>query len=439
VLFNHRLPKMLHHEWGLENGSAWGSSPAEPYSTSTPIANKASVDVAAGSEMFFAYCGGDLKWFKDRDIPISPFTVGEAGASEEGSDAAYVPVDELRRTGHCVTQVRIAPSSLPPTVVPVPADTADEEEGGGGGGSVYTVTVSAGLGLFAARSFNAGEVVTVSPVMLLPRAAVEKTAASASVLANYCFAADDVNTVLLPFGPAAIANHAPPSSPPEGPPSSSTPLSSSSPAANMQMQWFFWDEHEQPPSGQVDSHGHGHGPGHGARAIKLASTVPVEELAAKPWAPLDVAYVATRDIAAGEELFVDYDGGQRRAPWTTAWAAYLQALQAWAVAPGADEEERPAFRAFVTLPPGLVPPHWYNGYGQEEAAEAAGAGAGQCAADASTCGPAAASATEHSNASSAAAEGAGGGGDSGVVQGLGQLVWSAAEVMRDAVASLAAV
>jgi len=51
------------------------------------------------------------------------------------------------------------------------------------------------------------------------------------------------------------------------------------------------------------------------------------EVAAKPWAPLDVAYVATRDIAAGEELFVDYDGGQRRAPWTRAWAAYLQALE----------------------------------------------------------------------------------------------------------------
>ena len=126
VLWNHKLPSSLHHVWAVAGESVRGAAQTEPYSTYTPIANTASVAVAAGSEVFFAYCDAQLKWFKDRDIALSPFTVAPAEDDEGGDrhgdgsdvqpptpplpatdDVSSMPLEMLERNGHCLTQVRV--------------------------------------------------------------------------------------------------------------------------------------------------------------------------------------------------------------------------------------------------------------------------------------------------------------------------------------------
>ena len=103
---------------------------------------------------------------------------------------------------------------------------------------------NAGRGLFASRSFEEGEIVTISPVLLLPvRNIDDGSGHDSSVLINYAMSIEEASVALLPFGMSGTANHAP--SPLEKPMGSFT--------ANMKPEWFYWDERMIPPSLQNNS------------------------------------------------------------------------------------------------------------------------------------------------------------------------------------------
>jgi hypothetical protein len=152
---------------------------------------------------------------------------------------------------------------------------------------------------------------------------------SKNVIQNYCIASNKVDIALFPFGLGAIANHA------------------KSDNSNMVLEWYWWNEEEK------------------VNKMKSSTT----DLSKAPFAQLDIAYRATRDIFEGEELTYDYGED-----WAEAWANHLANLNQWhinsIIRQVAEEnheshlkyadimEERPRFLAFIGASENLFLPHW---------------------------------------------------------------------------------
>ena len=69
-----------------------------------------------------------------------------------------------------------------------------------------------------------------------------------------------------------------------------------------------------------------------------------------PFAQLDLAFRATRPVAAGEELFFDYGED-----WAAQWAAYKDKVRGRRF-----DQAVPRFRAFIGAPDGLFVDHWLD-------------------------------------------------------------------------------
>ena len=190
----------------------------------------------------------------------------------------------------------------------------------------------AGKGLFAAKDFEEGEIVTISPTMVIPKDEAEEVGHSTySIIQNYCISLPNISSlVLFPFGLSALANHA------------------RGERANIEPEWYWWDEEEK----------------------KSKTALSLEELKAAPFAQLDIAYRATRNISQGEELMFDYGDA-----WATAWAQHLGELNQWSMKKAWIEHaetnhqhpysrlggsDRPHFLSFIGAPDQLVLPHWID-------------------------------------------------------------------------------
>ena len=146
----------------------------------------------------------------------------------------------------------------------------------------------AGKGLFAVKDFKMGDTLTVSPTLILPKDQVSNVGIELKdVIQNYCIASPDVlNIVFYPFGLGAMANHA----------------SAIKGTANMKLEWYWWNEEE--------------------KEIKMNTSA--ADLESKKFAQLDIAYIALRDIYAGEELTYDYGDD-----WAQSWTNHLASLNQW--------------------------------------------------------------------------------------------------------------
>ena len=144
----------------------------------------------------------------------------------------------------------------------------------------------AGKGVFAAKNFKEGDLVAISPTVVLPKFDVANIGSDRrTIIQNYCIAHPDVaHVVLFPFGLGSMANHAVPMK------------------ANMKLEWHWWNEEE--------------------KERKMSSTA--YELGDSPFVQLDIAYKATRDISDGEELTYDYGND-----WAEAWTDHLANLNQW--------------------------------------------------------------------------------------------------------------
>jgi hypothetical protein len=213
---------------------------------------------------------------------------------------------DLADYGHCLTDVRIGTSTV---------------EG-------------AGKGLFAARDFTAGEVVTISPVLTLPKRVVDDSAAD-SVLMNYCFSSPDSDLVIFPVNYGLMINHA-----------------SGTNKANVAVDWYDWS-----PAVQTLSAKYHNSSGTVLQPLKLADKLAMsaQELFTADFAQLDIAYRATRAIRQGEELFLDYGGA-----WQEAWEQYSANLPvAGSVNSDAGKVRKvPIIRRYVGVPSGLYQQHW---------------------------------------------------------------------------------
>lgn len=237
TMFNHRHPKDAHFS---PEGSykPIESQRLEPFTTYNMVNHFLFHGLDIGTEIFVEY-SREGHWFTERGIHY------------DALDLQYVPkysLDELRTVGHCLTHVAVTDSTLP----------------------------KAGKGLFAKRTFSAGEIVSISAVILLPLHEV-KAASADSLLLNYCLTSAGSDVALLPLGLGAMANHG-------------------GSESNLALEWHGWGDEA---------------------GLREKLSRPVRDLASQKFAPLDIAYRATRDIEAGEELTLPYGS-----EWESAWLRY---------------------------------------------------------------------------------------------------------------------
>lgn len=108
-----------------------------------------------------------------------------------------------------------------------------------------------------------------------------------TVLSNYCFSVPDSEDVFLPIGAAGMINHG---------------QAGGLDLVNLRVEWYLWNNNhpefdsEEPPI-----------------QVNVSS-----DAGKSPYGLYDFAYIATRNIMAGEELFISYG-----TEWDAAWSEYI--------------------------------------------------------------------------------------------------------------------
>jgi hypothetical protein len=246
ALMNDCQPQSVDNRWS-KFGSLEIDKTGSPFTTYSDVSEVAIQDIRAGEELCTSY--GDNDWFISRGVFKA--TVSPDSDAQHRSQS----VSDIEERGHCLTDVEVKPSLI--------------------GG--------AGRGLFATRSFAAGEVVSISPALILPKHIIGSPNAD-TVMLNYAFSVSGSDVALLPLGLGAMSNHG-------------------GSESNMAVDWFDWSSGS---SGVIPS---------------AVSDYSVYELESRKFAPVDIAYVARRAISAGEELTIDYGS-----EWNKAWEIYLSSV-----------------------------------------------------------------------------------------------------------------
>jgi hypothetical protein len=101
-------------------------------------------------------------------------------------------IDELQEKAYCTSDIFLSDSFLPMA--------GDETQSRHAAGTTLTNHLSVtGKGLFARRAFKAGDIISISPVVLLPLDEVAETF-DESILVNFCIYSEQSNVVLFPLG-----------------------------------------------------------------------------------------------------------------------------------------------------------------------------------------------------------------------------------------------
>jgi hypothetical protein len=281
MLYNHMNPKNLDNYWHSTpsiDAETYRDIYAHPYTAYTEVEYVANRRIQMGEELFASY-GDGSDWFTARGIELSPLDY----------DSDHPPRyshEFLSENGHCMTNIEVKNSSIP----------------------------LAGRGIFARKAFKKGEIVSISPVLVIPKHDLEPTA-SHSVFLNYCFLVPNTDLALFPIGLGGLINHGGTSS-------------------NVEIDWFDWSSLSSSPP---------------ARLNWTAG-----ELEENPFAPLDFQYIATQDIAPGEEILLNYG-----LKWEEAWGAYLEGLkQYWLEFGSSGVVIGPQFRSAIEITSNMfLPPH----------------------------------------------------------------------------------
>ena len=227
---------------------------------------RAKSDIYPGQEIFASY-GGEV-WFKERNI-----------TSIASESVVMNDLKSIKEKGICLSDYEVGESLIP----------------------------HAGLGVFAVKRYGEDDLISVAPLLPLPKDEVFAASSNEEncVLMNYCFTSERSNLALLPVTAFGLLNHGG-----EG-------------GANVKVDWHHWNDKDHET---------------------LVKTV--DELLGGDSINLFFAYRATRAIEAGEELLLDY--GRK---WDQLWRNY-SSLE------GEKEREHLLFRAPVEAPDNLFPSAW---------------------------------------------------------------------------------
>ena len=278
MILPHHEDGNIHHFWTVDSDEEdFKMSPPNPYSEFPTVAFYTQSPISRGEELMLSVEGSE----------------GDVENDTDGKEFTPYTVDELNRKGHCLTNVYAAESEIS----------------------------QAGQGLFTKKFVKKGDIVTISPLMVLPRHKVEKQN-PISLLINYCISQNDSDVALLPVGLAGMINH-------------NNRINGD--AANLRMEWHSWDS----PGGRAKTRWH------------------PNELESAPFPPLYMKYIAERDIYAQEELTISYGDD-----WEEQWKAH-EALSRSAECDAEDGSESdeavlPQFRHYISAPDGLFPANFVS-------------------------------------------------------------------------------
>lgn len=243
----------------------------------------------------------------------------------------------------------------------------------------------AGQGLFSKVMVKSGDLVTVSPVLILPLHSIIAGSDANATLINHCLiSASSLNrqntnysdVCLFPFGPSALMNHAPVTGRP-----SLCAHGTRNVTANVAIEWFAFNNYSAADACALSAAVTGADPvlycdlPEGADYFEsnrnksahlnhlLSSNTTLQQLEQFSHSPLDIGYRAIRDIAPGDEIYVDY--GRE---WEVAFSLYLQRMEEYyehmdrlrASEPAVKVVEPlpPQFRHPMIFPDELFPSHW---------------------------------------------------------------------------------
>lgn len=281
MIYNHRQPHTVQHY-----DATRGRPLTDPRAQKSPQSLHYKLDfhilrpVAAGEELFADY-GED--WFFDRGITFDE-------ELDDGPPLRYENTAALQEAGHCLSHIRIARSNIR----------------------------GAGDGVFTTRAFAQGEIVSISPLISIPKSILDEVR-NETVLANYCFSAPGTDDAFLPIGTAGMINHG----------GLAEEVGGS--VVNLRVEWYMWsDQRRHAQHKPLDP-----------QDVKRNA-----EAGKSPYGVYDLAYRATRNIAAGEELFISY--GKE---WEEAWRSYRRAKDLRASSGGDDEinAAEQLFRHFISM------------------------------------------------------------------------------------------
>ena len=280
MIYARRGEGNIHHFWTNEEVSEIPLAPPSPFTDFDEVSFFAKTDISRGEEMTLTTSGVEYDAGNNDDEEEEPL---------ENPYASY-SLEELHRVGQCISDVYVDDSDIS----------------------------QAGKGLFSKRFFEKGEVVTVSPVFLLPRHKVEKQNPN-SLLINYCISRNDSDVALLPTGLAGMMNHN---------------NGENGDIPNIRMEWHSWNS----PGGRAK--------------IKWE----IEPLESAEFPPLYIRYIAERNIYPDEELTISYGED-----WSIEWNKYDESLRNLECPLGDEKNEdstEPQFRHFITAPEGFFPPQF---------------------------------------------------------------------------------
>lgn len=164
---------------------------------------------------------------------------------------------------------------------------------------------AAGRGVFARQSFRSGELVAVSPSLLLPWHVVQDSKDS-SILVNYCLHESGHSLAILPLSHMAMINHYRSAFLID---SAVVDLDESS--SNVEVRWFNWDVFQSCDTKRSDEDCLNDPQIHRNPLISMNQKRSESKTVV-------LGYYATKDVEVGEELLLDY--GRE---W---WQAYKQFL-----------------------------------------------------------------------------------------------------------------
>lgn len=332
-IYNHRDSQNIDRFWAYDDNRDVAYS-TEPFADFNRIHYRVNSSILLGEEMFETY---GPTWFSrfTNTTGTSDVTVSETDTvirEEQQPQPTRMDLEDLQQHGHCLTDVRIKQSHIN----------------------------GAGKGLFAMKDYLPGEVVTISPVLTLPKHIVDESI-SDSVLMNYCYAISNSNIVLFPLNYGPLINY------------------NTTTTANVDIVWYDWNPSIQALSNKYNPESSNSSPSFIIQELSLEEklNISLEELLSSSFAPLDIAYIATRYIEAGEEIYYNY--GEQ---WEIAWNNYQSQVLSWKHPNGPNKKladkfsrrrgeylskstgsskssyNKPKFHHYISISDELYPDHW---------------------------------------------------------------------------------
>lgn len=240
--------------------------------------------VEAGTELFVNY--GGIRWFESMgipynapEVPLVEETAANGSIQQVAINNNVHSIEYLEKYGICMSRLYVDHSALP----------------------------YAGMGLYSKTAFTVGELLTISPVLLLPKYEVMVASRNDSAILNYVIA-EKGDVAIFSFGLPIMANH----------------QRQSDGLANVYLQWYNTSN-------------------------DILNTYHPQHFIKDPSTSLYLGLYASKDIQANEELFMDYG-----VEWEEQWESHLSKVKTH------QEGDPPVngFRFPVYPPTDLIPASW---------------------------------------------------------------------------------